>query len=397
VASIVDPRDPAFSRDPYPTWAAQLADGAVQWLDDYQAWLVLGHAEAHRVMRDDEHFTPSRMHWEHYVEPDPGALTVYERIFQTGLFHVDHDDHVRLRRLVMKAFTPRGIEQQRQYVEAQVALLLDGFEAGMVVDLAKGLAEPLPARVIGHMLGVTEAETERFKHLADIILKGVDPVALAENADEIDAALLEMVELLDDTIAAQAPDADNLLTRLLTVEEQGDRLTRDELESLVVTLLLAGSDTTVHAIALGALSLLEHPDQRERLGLDQARWVEVVDELLRFSYIGKGQVRYCRRATTLGDQAIQRGAMLVVNVGAAHHDPAVFDAPAELDVGRDTGATFPFGVGAHFCLGASLARAEISVALQRFFERFPDAELAGPPEFGTHLVLRDVAHLPVRL
>jgi cytochrome P450 len=393
----VDPRDPAFSRNPYPVWAELLTRGAVQWDDEYACWLVLGHAESHQVMRDDEHFSPSRMDWQHYIAPDPGRQSFFEQLFETGLFHVTHDDHVRLRRLIGKAFTPRGVEQQRDYVETQVAELLNLMPSGTTVELAKGLAEPLPARVIGHMLGVVEADTERFKHLADVMLKGVDPVAFMKAADEIDDALREMVALLHRTIDRQPPDADNLLTRLLAVEEEGDRLSSRELESLVVTLLLAGSDTTVHAIALGALSLLENHEQRDLLLAEPEVWPHAVDELLRYSSIGKGQVRYCHRATTLGDQAIEKGAMLIVNLGAAHHDPSVFDCPTVFDVERDTALTFPFGVGNHYCVGASLARLEITVALQRFFERFPHAELAGTPEFGTHIVLRDVAHLPVRI
>jgi cytochrome P450 enzyme len=389
--------DPGFNADPYPRWAELRAEGPVVWWDVAGAWLVLDHAHALDVLRDDEHFSPSREYWEHYTPPDLDTMGPYDRIFASGLFHVAHDDHVRLRRLVMKAFTPKGVQAQQPFIEAEVDRLLDGHRSGDSFDVVEEYANILPAQVIAHLLGIPENQTSRFKTIADNMIRGFDPVMLASCADEIDEAVVELVELVDRTLESLDPDADVLLARLRSVEEEGERLTHEELLSLVATLIVGGSDTTVHAIALGTLSLLENPRQRDLLLGDRERLSSAVTELLRYSYIGNGIMRYAREPATLAGHVIERGAMVIVNLGAAHHDALVFDAPATLDVRRDVAAAFVFGAGAHYCIGAALARLEIIGALHGLFSRFPQVELAGEPVWGDHLVLRGMQHLPVRL
>jgi cytochrome P450 len=389
---------PEFWADPYPTWAVLRDEQPVFWWEVAGAWVVFDHAHALEVLRDDEGYSPSRMYWEHHVELPREEKSLHDRVFESGLFHVDHDDHVRLRRLVMKAFTPRGVEDQRAYVEAQVDRLLESCEPGQPFDLTQGLAVPLPARVIGHLLGVPDEESGRFKRIADSMIRGLDPAVFDQVKDEIDRDVAELIEVLDRTIeVVEGSGADTLIARLLAVEEQGDRLTRHELVSLVVTLLVAGSDTTVHAISLGALSLLEHPETLARLLADPTQWDAAVTELLRYSFIGSGIVRYARVPRTLAGHEIAAGAMVVVNLSAAHHDPSVFPDPTTLDLGRDNSHAALFGVGAHYCIGAALARLEVATVLRRFFERFPDATRDGTPTWGDHLVLRGLKHLPVRL
>jgi cytochrome P450 len=397
----LDPLDPSFNRDPYPLWADLRAREGLWWMDDVGAWVVLDHALAGAVLRDDEHYSPSRTYWEHYEPPVSAVPTPNERLEATGLFHVGHDDHVRLRRLVSAAFTPRGIEAQRPYLESEIDRLLDGLRPGDPFDVATGLAEPLPARVIGHMLGVRPDRTARFKKVTDRAITALDPTVAGNDDGVLDAAILEFEEVLRETIDEQRTDPDrgdhNLLLPLLDAESDGERLTEDELMSLVVTLLMAGSDTTVHAITLGVRSLLSHPDQRASLGHDPKSWEEAVTELLRYSYIGKGLVRFARRDTELDGRSIRAGAMLFVNLGSAHHDPAVFDEPDRLRLDRDLSAAFPFGVGAHYCIGAALARLEVGTAMRMLFERFPGVRAAGEPEFTSHFFLRGLAHLPVTL
>ena len=231
---------------------------------------------------------------------------------------------------------------------------------------------PLPARVIGHLLGVPDEDSGRFKRIADSMIRGLDPAVFDEVKDEIDRDVAELVEVLDRTIeVVEGTGADTLIARLLTVEEEGDRLSRDELVALVMTLLVAGSDTTVHAISLGALSLLEHPDVLARLLADPSQWDAAVTELLRYSFIGSGLVRYARSPRTLAGHEIAEGAMVVINLSAAHHDPAVFPDPTALDLDRDNSRAILFGVGSHYCIGAALARLEVATVLRRFFERFP--------------------------
>jgi cytochrome P450 len=389
---------PEFWADPYPTWAALRSDDPVCWWETAGAWVVFGHEQAAEVLRDDEGFSPSRRYWEHHVEAPPEEKSLHDRVFESGLFHLDHDDHVRLRRLVMKAFTPRGVEDQRSYIEAQVDHLLDGREPGQPFDLTQGLAVPLPARVIGHLLGVPDEDAGRFKRIADSMIRGLDPAVFDQVKDEIDRDLAELIDVLDRTIeVVEGSGADTLVARLLAVEEEGDRVSRDEMVALVMTLLVAGSDTTVHAISLGALSLLQHPEVLRRLLADPSQWDAAVTELLRYSFIGSGVVRYARSARMLGGHEIAQGAMVIINLSAAHHDPSVFVDPTDLDLDRDNSQAILFGVGSHYCIGAALARLEVATVLRRFFERFPDTTLAGEPTWGDHLVLRGLKHLPVVL
>lgn len=387
-----------FWADPYPTWAALRDDQPVFWWEVAGAWVVFDHGHALEVLRDDEGYSPSRLYWQHHVEVAPEEKSLHDRVFESGLFHLDHDDHVRVRRLVMKAFTPRGVEDQRAYIEAQVDRLLDGCEPGRPFDLTQGLAVPLPARVIGHLLGVPDEDAGRFKRIADSMIRGLDPAVFDQVKDEIDRDLAELVDVLDRTIeVVEGTGADTLVARLLAAEEEGDRLSRDELVALVMTLLVAGSDTTVHAISLGALSLLEHPDVLARLLGDPVQWDAAVTELLRYSFIGSGVVRYARSPRTLAGHEIAKGAMVIINLSAAHHDPSVFPDPTEVDLDRDNSRAILFGVGSHYCIGAALARLEVGTVLRRFFERFPAARLDGPPTWGEHMVLRGLKHLPVRL
>lgn len=386
-----------FWADPYPAWAQLRDEHPVFWWETAAAWVVLDHEHALAVLRDDERFSPSRAYWSGYVEPDPDTRSLHDRVFETGLFQVTHDDHVRLRRLVTKAFTPRGVEDQRAYVEEAIAGLLAGRLAGDRFDLAAGLAEPLPARVIGHLLGIPEEESGRFKAIADSMIRGLDPMVLDDISDEIDRDVAELIGLLDRTIDHLDPTDDTLLSRLLAVEEEGDRLSREELTSLVTTLLVAGSDTTVHAITLGALALLRNRGALDRLLDGSEDWEDAVSELLRFSYIGSGVVRYARYTSTIAGHEVAAGSMVLLNLAAAHHDPAVFESPAELDLDRDNGPAFVFGAGSHYCIGAALARLEVSTALRGFFERFPTAHLDGDPTWGDHLVLRGIKRLPVVL
>jgi cytochrome P450 len=388
---------PEFWADPYPTWAELRAEAPVHWWEVGQAWVVLDYEHVAAVLRDDEHYSPSRRYWEHYVDAEPDAQSLHDRVFETGLFHVPHDDHVRLRRLVMKAFTPRGVEDQRAYVEGEVDRLLAGRGPDGTFDITAGLAVPLPARVIGHLLGVPDEDCDRFKTIADAMIKGLDPTVFDASRAEIDASVAELIDVIDRTIASLDPDRDTLLGRLVRVEEEGDRLSHDELISLVVTILVAGSDTTVHAISLGALSLLQHRSVLDELLAEPERWDAAVMELLRYSFIGSGVVRYVREPTTLAGHPLDRGAMVILNLSAAHHDPAVFAEPTSLDLDHDLQRAILFGVGSHYCVGAALARLEVATALRRFFERFPDAALDGEPTWGDHLVLRGLKHLPVRL
>lgn len=393
----VDYLDPGFNADPYPQWARLRAEAPAWWWPEMGAWIITGYDEV-RTALGDPRTSPSRRYWEHFEELPPGEGDIFRRLEDGGLFYVDRADHTRLRRLVSKAFTPKGVEDQRAFTERHIDRVLGSATAGDRFDVAADYAVAIPPPIIANLLGVEGTDAATFHHLADDVILHINPLATPAEQSRAAAAALELERLLVDAIDERRRDPrDDLLTRMLEAEDDGDRLSTSELISLVVSLVVAGSDTTVNLIALGTLALLEHPDQFQLLRERPDLLANAVEEMLRFSFVGKAVVRFASDDLVLGDTTVRAGQMLWVSVGAANRDPAVFPDPDRFDITRDTTAALSFGIGAHFCVGAALARLEGQVALRALVERFGGMQLAGDPVWKDHIVLRGLTSLPVRL
>jgi cytochrome P450 len=409
-----DHLDPAFQTDPYPTWARMAQVGPVHRWDEVDAWVVVGHDAARAVLRDGEHYSPSRRYWKHHAprDGDAGPRTQIEKVEDHGLFHVGADEHVRLRRLVSRAFTPASIEALAPRIQARVDGHLDRVERlapRHEVDLVTELARTIPVEVIADYLGLSETHAAWFRERVDPVLLTTNPFLTPGDLDQAEQALAEIEVFLEDRFAERrAQTGDDLLSRLLAVEDEGERLSHSELFSLVVTLLLAGAETTSHLISLGTATLLEHPDQLARLRAEPDRWPSAIEELLRWSYIGYGVARFTRTAVAIptGPEAvvdIPAGELVFVSIGAALRD-ASLDAAGQLDVTRIDSSgppaarleTLAFGIGTHYCLGAALARLEGRIVLTSLFDRWPTLAFAGPPVHLDHFILRGLASLPVR-
>lgn len=324
----------------------------------------------------------------------PGIM----KLFLGSMVMKDPPDHRRLRDLVQKAFTPAMVERLTVRVEQITAELLDAAADRPVLDLVADLALPLPLTVISEMLGVPEPERMRFRAL---IGKVLDPggmhlagfVLNYPNMLRLDRFLRRLVQL------RREQPGDDLVTALVQAEEGGDRLGEDELISMVFLLLFAGHETTVNLIGNGVLALLQRPDQLELLRERPALIDSAIEELLRFTNpVGTVSPRFAREDLEVAGVRIPRGSTLTLLLASANLDEAAFPRADRLDITRSPNRHVAFGFGAHYCLGAPLARVEARVAIPALIERFPGLRLAVPAErlrWRANLGLRGLESLPL--
>lgn len=312
----------------------------------------------------------------------------YIKIFTSSLLDVDGEDHIRLRRLVSRTFTARRVADLRPRVEEIAAALLDdlaGWAAkddadGVgVVDLVEHFAYKLPINVICELIGIPEADRPQWRQW------GKDAFSLVPGAQN--EPMRGMVDHIDDLVAQRrAKPTGDLLTGLIEAhDEDGDRLNGDELMTMVLTLVLAGTENTAQTIGNGTVALLTHPDQRDALRADPGMMPEAVHELMRWCGALHGtQFRHAVEDVEIGDVTIKQGDRLMCMLVAANYDPRYFADPDRLDLRRQADGQrevhVGFGAGLHYCLGAHLAKQEFEVAFGGLVSRFPNMELAVPVE-----------------
>jgi cytochrome P450 len=306
--------------------------------------------------------------------PDRPDGPFFERFSQLLLFR-DPPDHTRLRRLVATAFTPRVAQSLAPRIETLIDELLAPLTHRREVELMSEFAYPLPVRVICELLGIPTGDATLFVHHAPALATGLDPspmrapaaIAAANRAAEV------IVAYLDDLIARRRDEpGDDLLSRLIAAEDDGDTLSHDELVTTILLLLIAGHETTANLIGNGLVALHTNPRERDRLRDEPNIAKSAVEELLRYD----GPVQMAERITLqpveLGRHHVPAGRIVVLCIGAANRDPAVFDTPDRLNLTRAPNPHLAFGAGGHFCLGAPLARIEAELALPALLQRLPD-------------------------
>jgi cytochrome P450 len=311
------------------------------------------------------------------------------RPLQRNILTVDPPEHTRLRKLVQPSFTASAIEKLRPRIQQITDELLDGVEAAAAdrgevapqrsMELISQFSYPLPVTVICEMLGIPPEDREQTRIWSEHLLKPQTPESIAE----LEKSIGEFVDYLRRLFAAKREQpADDLISQLLQVEVEGDRLTEDEILAMVFILFVAGHITTVNLIANGVYALLTHPEQAAKLRRDPSRTPNAVEEILR--YYGPAETttpRFVREDLELGGQHLAKGEPLMVVLAAADRDPARFTDPQDFDIDRaDANRHIAFGKGVHACLGAPLARLEGQIALETLFRRYPDLRLAVPEE-----------------
>ncbi len=359
-------------------------------------WLVASHAAATELLRH-----PATSVDESQAAGLPGFDTTrpFPALMRQTLLFTDPPDHTRLRRLVSRGFTPKMIEGFRPRVEALVTEMLDDLRPRRRADLLSELAIPLPVAVICDLLGVREVDRSRFlgwaRHLAprlDISLfRDAEKERRGDEAATQVGAFLG--ELIDD---ASMRDPEGLISALVAVQEDDDRLTRAELIGLCALLLAAGFETVSNLVCNGLFALLGDRQQLEDLRDGRVSGPTAVEELLRHD----GPVQLTQRVVledmSLDGHRIPARTLVAVLIAAANRDPSVFSDPDRLDLARDPNPHLAFSSGAHYCLGAALARLEASIAIPAVLRAFPDLRLAGRPRWRNTYVLRGLTALPVR-
>ncbi len=386
---------PEFKADPFPFYARLRAEHpvccAVVPGFPSRAWLVTRYNDVMMVLKDNR-FAKSPLN----ALKQPW-LPGFAKPLQRNMLDLDEPDHTRLRTLVHKAFTPSMVERLQGRIHEIADQLLDAVPDKRSMDLVAAYALPLPLTVIVDLLGIPGQDRDRFHRWSKALLKPPTWVNMLRGLPSM-AAFMRYLRRLFRQL--RSTPQKGLLTALVQVEEAGDRLSEDELLAMAFLLLIAGHETTVQLIASGMLALLQHPDQLELLRAHPALMGPAVEELLRYTNpLETATPRYARDDVTVAGVTIPRGSLVLAVIASANRDPSQFDDPERLDITREDNRHLAFGQGAHFCLGAPLARLEGQIAINTLLRRLPGLQLAVPVEslrWRATPVLRGLEALPVQ-
>ncbi|BFU43798.1 cytochrome P450 [Krasilnikovia sp. MM14-A1004] len=389
---------PGAAAEPYAAYAALRARGPV--LPAGGAFFVTGYAEADRILRDPDMVAYDAAlldrQWSDWRANRAVAL------FADSMLRQNPPNHTRMRRLAAGVFTARRVNALRDVVAAQVDEALDDLAANTVggeVDVITHLAYPLPIGVITALLGVPATDRGMFRRLAEALTAVLEVRFTEQQARVAHQAAYELEAYFNGLLALRRSEpADDLVTVLAAAHDAGgDRLTGAELMGNLALLLVAGFETTTNLLGNGLMLLLEHPEHARRLAADPELAPAYVEEVLRIDSPVQLTERFAGRDTEFGAVPVPAGSELILLLGAANRDPRRFADPDRFDPDRPGNAPLSFGAGAHYCLGAPLARLEAQVALPAVLRRFPRLALASRPVRRDRSNLRGWATLPVRL
>ena len=386
----------AFMADPYPHYKRMRGESPVLavklawWLP--KLWIVTRYDDVTAFLRDDR---LSKDYVKKFRLPR-AARSMYR-----NLLTLDPPDHTRLRSLVQRAFTPRIMEQMTADIQRVTDVLLDEAATSENVDLIRDFAFPLPLKVMENLLGIPSEDRPRFEPSAKRAANAAASVSIAVQLQAIRAAFFFKTYLGKLIELRRQEPRDDLMTALIRAEEEGDKLTQEEVISMIVLLLIAGFETTVHLISNGVLTLLNHPEERLRLQQNPDLAESAIEEILRYaSPVQFSTPRVAEEDVTIGSTTIPRGALAAASLASANHDETRFSAPERFDITRGPNKHLAFGGGPHYCVGAPLARLEGRIALTTLFRRFPDLRLTRTMEslrWKRSLAARGVIELPVTL
>ena len=385
---MIDFNNPTFVADPYEQLKELREFGKPVWHEGMQIFLAARHSDANDVFRNKSLgriFTDKKpdFEWE-----------TFNWLHSDSILDSEPPKHTRLRSLVAKAFNRNKIEGMRPAVERITQQLLDAIDekvkSGETFDLIADYAEPLPVKIIADLLGFPESEEHLLRPWSQSIVKMYEVNPSEQYQREAKKAAAEFAEYVRSLAEHRKKNpGQDLITDLAMVEENGEKLNSHELVATCVLLLNAGHEASVNAFGNGMVAALERPDQAELLRKNSRAITDTaLEEFMRFDAPLHLFERTATVDTELGGVKIEKGQKIAALIGSANRDSAVFERADQMDLTRDPNPHIGFGAGIHFCLGAPLARLEMSVSLPALWEKYPNMQLAGNPVRRPTFVLR---------
>ncbi len=388
------PLDPVVRADPYPYYAWLRRHAPVKYVAAVNAWVVSRHDDVRRVLLDHLTFSSDPLIQLAFSQYNPAPSARY-------LISSDPPEHSRMRALVNKAFSRRGLTDMRPHIERTVSALLDRLDGRREFDFIESFASPLPVSVVAGILGI---ETERhadFRRWSNNVTAGGDDSRLsAAQRAQMSRDTQDFRDYMLEKIAAvRREPQENLVSDLVRCEEEGQQLTADEVLAMCVLLLIAGNETTTSLLANALIALRAFPAQEALVRADRTLLPAFIDESLRWLSPIQLLFRRATRDTELAGVAIPKDAIVMPMYASANHDETVFEHPERLDVRRaDLRKHLAFGWGVHMCLGKALSQLEGEIALNALFDRYPRLAIAlDDYDWCDAFYLRSPKRLPVRV
>ncbi|MEO3972480.1 cytochrome P450 [Streptomyces sp. CAU 1734] len=399
--ALFEPWSPAFIADPYPAYERLRAGGRAHWFEPTRQWLIPHYADVSALLRDrrlGRTYLHRFTHEEFGRTPPPAAHQPFHTLNDHGILDLEAPDHTRIRRLITKAFTPRTVAALEPTVRRLAAELVAELVKNGGGDLLAEVAEPLPVAVIAEMLGIPEPDRGLLRPWSADICGMFELNPSEETARKAVRASLDFSAYLRDLINhRRTAPGDDLISALIAAHDEGDRLSEQEMISTCVLLLNAGHEATVNTTANGWWTLFRHPEQLAALRADHSLLSTAVEELMRYDTPLQMFERWVLDDIEIDGTVIPRGSELALLFGSANRDPARFPAPDTLDLTRAENPHVTFGAGIHFCLGAPLARVELTASFGELLREAPTMRLAGEPQWNPGYVIRGVDELRVEL
>lgn len=395
----------ATIQDPYPVYSYLREHEPVHWNPMFNCFMLTRYDDVHMVFSDHRRFSsdiwsamPERVG---FTDEDEKSQYLKQIVpfLAYNLQGMDPPGHTRQRTLMMKTFTPRMLESFRPTIQKLVDELIDQRIAEGQMDVVADLAYPLPSNVILDLLGIPRSGRPYIKASADAINEFVATILFAggENWQKLAGIFNDVSTYLKSLMAERRKHpGEDLLTKMVLAEENGDMLSEDEIVIATNFLLFAGHETTANLIAVGLSYLLQNPEQLAQLRADPAKTPAAVEELLRYVSPVHTLARQTKQDVTIRGVDIPKDSSIYLMIGAANRDPEKFPEPEKLDINRPPGRSLGFGYGIHYCIGAALARLESQVAFDTIVRRLQDLKMTvETPEFRPNYSLRGLLSLPV--
>lgn len=393
-----NPYDPAFQANPYPLYH-QLRSVEPIHQSFKGMWVVTRYADAKAVLRDPR-FCVDKMpnsvkHKSNYLEQRN-----FDRLAQAidkWLIFLDPPEHTRLRGLVSKAFSSASLQRLRPQIQQITNELISKVRTQGFMDIISDFACPLPCNVIAAILGIPVEDWFKLYHWSDELSNILDPLRSLEDYEQMNKVALEFTDYFKNLIAQrqQSPQQD-LLSALIAVKEQDNKLSEEEIISVCMLLFFTGEETTVNLIGNGMLALLRHPEQMQQIKIQPTLIQNAVEEILRYDSPIQITTRVATENIDIDNVTIRSGEKVLVILGAANRDPAQFPDPDRFDITRANNSHLAFADGIHYCLGAALTRIESEIAINTLVQQLPDLRLSPDKlEWRNKVAFRSLKALPV--